>query len=274
MSARQHLGYAILGLVVLGGVVVLVQEFRRARAGRTPPPAGPAPWPGSLPDLLLFLLFPLCGAFLLPSLVDAALRSHFRSTEQREVCAVLAFQLGLSLGILVHRRALGRERRPPADPLRALRSGFAAFLAAWPLLLVTGLIWGALLQLVGLPVLKQDQVAIFEGLHSWALRGAFALFAGVIAPANEELIFRSGLFRFCRGRLPRWAALLVPALLFGASHLAPSVADGLASLAQLVVLAVVFSLAYERTGRIGTPIVAHALYNLTTMALLLLGIDL
>jgi membrane protease YdiL (CAAX protease family) len=35
----------------------------------------------------------------------------------------------------------------------------------------------------------------------------------------------------------------------------------LASFAPLVVLGIVFSLTYERTGRIGTAIVAHALFN-------------
>ncbi|HVW21714.1 MAG TPA: type II CAAX endopeptidase family protein [Opitutaceae bacterium] len=273
MSARQHLGYAILGLVVLGGLAVLLREFLRARRGAAPPPRRLAAWPGSLPDLLLFLLCPLLGAFVLPSAVDALLRRHFHDADQRQVCLVLSFQLGLSLGLLVHRLAFGREPIARPAPLLALKSGAAAFLAAWPVLIVTGLVWGGLLQLFGVPLLKQDQVAIFESLHSWLLRGAFALFAGVIAPANEELIFRAGLYRFCRGRMARWAALLIPAVLFGASHLAPSVADGIASLAQLVMLAVVFSLAYERTGRIGTPIVAHALYNIATMALLLLGVD-
>ena len=55
--------------------------------------------------------------------------------------------------------------------------------------------------------------------------------------------------------LPRWAALLFPAVLFGALH------AHLASFAPLVVLGIVYSLAYERTGRIGTAIVAHALFN-------------
>ena len=80
--------------------------------------------------------------------------------------------------------------------------------------------------------------------------------ATVVAPATEELIFRAGIFRYARTRLPRWAALLLPACLFAALH------NHLASFAPLVVLGLVFSLAYERTGRIGTAIVAHALFNL------------
>ena len=48
---------------------------------------------------------------------------------------------------------------------------------------------------------------------------------------------------------------VTPACLFAALH------NHLASFAPLVVLGIVFSLAYERTGRIGTAIVAHALFN-------------
>ena len=47
----------------------------------------------------------------------------------------------------------------------------------------------------------------------------------------------------------------------------------LVSLAPLVALGVVFSLAYERTGRISTTILAHAFFNATTTLLILAGVD-
>jgi membrane protease YdiL (CAAX protease family) len=37
-------------------------------------------------------------------------------------------------------------------------------------------------------------------------------------------------------------------------------------------LAIVFSLAYERTGRIGTTMIAHALFNLNMILLVLVGV--
>jgi uncharacterized protein len=40
-----------------------------------------------------------------------------------------------------------------------------------------------------------------------------------------------------------------------------------------VALAVIFSLAYERTGQIGTAIVAHALFNFHTVLLILSGVE-
>ena len=62
-------------------------------------------------------------------------------------------------------------------------------------------------------------------------------------------------FRYVRTRVPRWAALLLPACLFAAMH------NHLPSFGPLAALGVIFSLAYERTGRIGTAIVAHAMFN-------------
>jgi hypothetical protein len=45
----------------------------------------------------------------------------------------------------------------------------------------------------------------------------------------------------------------------------------LASLLPLAVLGTVFGIAYERTGKLGTTIVAHALFNLNMIVCLLLG---
>ena len=42
----------------------------------------------------------------------------------------------------------------------------------------------------------------------------------------------------------------------------------------MAVLGIIFSLAYERTGRITVPIIAHGLFNLNTIVLILSGIGL
>ncbi len=138
---------------------------------------------------------------------------------------------------------------------RGLLPGAAAFVMSLPLVVIVGLAWTGLLKLCGLPVEPQDAVSFFRKAESPALIAAMIFLAAIIAPVTEELIFRAGLFRYVRTRLPRWAALLLPASLFAAMH------NHLASFAPLVVLGIVFSLTYERTGRIGTAIVAHALFN-------------
>jgi membrane protease YdiL (CAAX protease family) len=140
-----------------------------------------------------------------------------------------------------------------------------------PLLLVTATLWEHALKLCGLPAEKQDLVGMFANADSPWVLAAMIVLAVVVAPVTEELVFRAGLFRFLRTRVPRWIALLGPSLFFAALHVNWSTLQGLASLAPLVVLAVVFSVAYERTGHIGTPIVAHACFNLNTIFVILSG---
>jgi membrane protease YdiL (CAAX protease family) len=48
---------------------------------------------------------------------------------------------------------------------------------------------------------------------------------------------------------------------------------GLPSFLPLVVLAAIFCVAYERTGTLAAPIIAHALFNLNTFVLVLTGIS-
>jgi uncharacterized protein len=150
--------------------------------------------------------------------------------------------------------------------LTILKWGTLTFVVAMPLLSLTGFVWQELLQFSGIPIERQDLIGMFAHADSPVLLVVMLVLAIVMAPLTEELVFRAGLFRYLRTRLPRAAALLLPSLVFAGLHL------NLASFAQLVVLAIVFSLAYERTGHIGTTIVAHALFNLNTIVLIFAGI--
>jgi len=139
-------------------------------------------------------------------------------------------------------------------------------------LIATAKAWEIVLNLSGLPVERQDLIGIFADADSPWMLIAMVTLAVVVAPVTEELVFRAGLFRYLRTRIPRVIALLAPALFFAALHVNWDTLRGLSSLAPLVMLAVLFSLAYERTGKIGTAMVAHALFNLNTVALILSGV--
>jgi membrane protease YdiL (CAAX protease family) len=91
--------------------------------------------------------------------------------------------------------------------------------------------------------------------------------ACVLAPIYEEVLFRAGLYRFCRQRLGRPLALLASGLLFGALHL------NLASFAPLSLFGMVLAVAYESTGSIRVAIVAHALFNLNSVLIVLSGLS-
>jgi membrane protease YdiL (CAAX protease family) len=259
-------------LLALVGAVLLWRLVLSPAARARPAASALAAWEAPGIDLFVFLFAVVTGSFLFSLGGGLVTRSFGLVGDLRTVVHGAAAQLGMLAGVAAFWLQLRQgPLPPPPPPADSLRTGVIAFLVALPLLLATAKLWELGLSACGLPVEKQDLVGMFANADSpWVLAGMIVL-AVVVAPLTEELVFRAGLFRFLRGRVPRWLALLGPALFFAMLHVNWSTLQGLASLAPLVVLAVVFSLAYERTGHIGTPIVAHACFNLNTILVILSG---
>jgi CAAX protease family protein len=179
------------------------------------------------------------------------------------VGAILTWFLGRAY---VRRRNAG-SGPPAASPAPASRGrdGALTFLAAMPLVTAASLAWEPLLKLAGLPVVRQELVDRFLDVRSPVALGAMMLVALVVAPVGEEIAFRAGLFRFLRARTPRWVALAASAGLFALIH------ANWVSFLPLFVLGLMFALAYEMTGMIAVPIVAHALFNLNSLLMVLGG---
>jgi membrane protease YdiL (CAAX protease family) len=232
----------------------------RARVGQGRLRDWPAPW-------LDFGLL-IWGAFLAAS-VAATLAARAVGAAPTEgddgwrlVAVQAAAQLALIAWCLGFRKmaVAGKGFAPTIRPKTALAGGAATFLIAVTVVGLVSLVWSIALQLAGVQPEAQDTVEFFAKLNSPTVRVLFVLFAAVGAPVAEELVFRGGLFHFCRLRLPRWAALLLPACLFAALH------ASLTAYAPLAALGVILSLAYERTGNLAVPMVAHSLFNLHTLA--------
>ena len=264
-------GAGVEGVLALAGLAVLVR--RRARPSREP--AALTPWAGGGADFLLLFLLAICGALIVPQIVGRAVRSAGLSRNARDVLAMLSSQGGLLAGVVGFHFGLGRRLADRATGRASVwRSGAATALVAFPLIFAVTLVWQNGLLWLGLPVETQDRVQNLIDLHSWVLRALYVGAAVVVAPVTEEAIFRAGLFRYLRGITPRGVAIWASALVFGLMHVDfRSPADSLASLVPLVVLGAIFAAAYERTGRIGTTMVAHGLFNLTMALLTLLGVN-
>jgi membrane protease YdiL (CAAX protease family) len=265
-----------LALIFAGGVF-LWQLVVRPAARRRWTDAPLKAWDITLPEFLTFLLSIMVGTLATLYLAGGLARYFALRGDHRMVLNGTAAQCGMLLGIFFHRTSLLRRRTSaPTLPSRTgiLTSGGATFLVALPVLVATAKGWELFLEICGVPVQRQDLLRMFAHADSPGLLGSMILLAVVIAPATEELVFRAGLFRYFRTRIPRVAALLAPALIFASLHVENwETLEGFASFAPLTVLAVVFSLAYERTGRIGTPMVAHALFNLNTILLIFAGVE-
>lgn len=182
-----------------------------------------------------------------------------------------AMQSGLFLGALVAGYALrvpppAVTELPPASSPSVFIAGPITFIAMIPAVLAVSLLWTQLLQALGYELEPQEIVLIFSQTDSPLIVALTAILAVFVAPVAEELIFRAGLFRFLRTRTSRPLAFALPAAIFASLH------GNIAAFPPLFLLGLIFSFAYERTGRITVTIVAHALFNLHTLLLLLAGL--
>lgn len=261
------------GLLAIG----LALQWRFLLRPRTPrPPVLLARWEAPPFEFLFFLFCVLSGGFLAGLPVVAFEKFHPLEGVAKIVVYNTASQFGLLGGALVFRLLAAKKSAEPVVGPRPnfLLAGVITFFISLPLLGTTAIAWGALLRSVGVPHLPQELIGIFRETKSFVLSAALAMLAVVIAPMTEEVIFRGGIFRWLRTRLSRPAALVLPGLVFAALHVSWSTTlAGLDSFLPLIVLAVLYSLAYERTGHLGTTMVAHALFNLHTVLLLLVGLD-
>ncbi|MSU69974.1 MAG: CPBP family intramembrane metalloprotease [Opitutaceae bacterium] len=260
--------------LIFAGLALLWQLALNPAARARPAPSLLPKWDLPFINFLLFLWCVLAGGVIGQFLALGALRwGAAASPETRRIIVGAGFQLGLLAGCIGFRRLSSKYGPANAStwtprPVNALIAGSATFLVAMPLLAIMSLAWQFGLERLGIPAERQDLFDLFTHAKSPALLTLLIVLAIVVAPVTEELIFRAGIFRYVRQRLPRWPALLLPACLFGALH------ANLASFAPLVVLGLVFSLAYERTGNIAVPMVAHGLFNLNTLLLVYAGVGL
>jgi uncharacterized protein len=257
-----EIGLAVSGLW-LAWKCVLSAEARRGRAARL------APWMIQPIDFACFLCFAFVGATLLSSLAGRLLRHTSLGSDGYLVAGGAVMHIGILLGLLgfyqVYRSrpdATGASAAAPGD----VKAGVVTFLIAMPIVSMTSVVWEYLIGVLGLPDDKQDLVQVLEDSHSTGLIVLLMAVATLLVPVSEELVFRAGLFRYFRTRVPRWTSILLTSALFGALHMS------WATFAPLTVLAIIFCLAYERTGSIRTTIVAHALFNLNTFIFVMAGI--
>lgn len=239
-------------------------------------------WELSGPEVTLLAV----SILLLGSVGQAAGHQFFsgliKDSPQRAGLEVVVYGLGFhGVALLgwpifwLARRALFNDygAPPPAvspgyrEPLpKVIVHAGSALLFALPLLAFASFGWNQILRAAGISAEPQDVLAVFNSVQSPVLLAAMLFVACVLAPINEELLFRGAIFRFCRQRFGRGAALVVSGALFGVLH------GNWAGFVPLALLGAVLALAYERTGDIRVSILAHGLFNLNTLAVVLSGL--
>ena len=143
-------------------------------------------------------------------------------------------------------------------------AGRAMWLLALAIPLITGsLMISHLLLGSGAGDDEQEIVRFFAGSKSTGAKWAVALSAMVLAPVQEEFVFRGYLYPALKRYGGPFLGLAINALLFAGIHL------HLPSFAGLFVLAACLTLAYEWTGSLLVPMAMHALFNSITVVNLL-----
>jgi hypothetical protein len=279
-SFLQNIVVGLECALALGGLGCLgwLWFSSAGRAARARPAALPA-WDVSPTDFLFlgWLVFSLgiAGQFLFRFTVSPLIR-HLPEGSTLELLVSGSMFHFAAVATWLGARVWARRHRPaplhPCPPATlgglqsSIRESLFTFLALMPLATGTGLMWERLLQTLGLPTERQELVDLILQSKSPVLLGFLVTLALVVAPVAEELVFRVGIFRFLRSRSPRWVAFGVSAGLFALLHF------NWMSALPLFVLGLVFAVSYERTGRMAVPIIAHSLFNLNTLLLVLSGV--
>jgi membrane protease YdiL (CAAX protease family) len=257
----------VIGLILLWRYVL----GKRGREQFRQPARLPA-WTCEIDQFLLIALVIVAGGVLAAFFSGLIVNQFKLSSDTKTIINSAAFQLGLLIGPAVLPLKLHHHPLSPTIRPSVALSGLTTFLIALPIVTIVNIAWQALLELCGLPAQQQDLLRMFNEAKQPAVIGVMIALAVLIAPITEELLFRATFFRYLRTRVPRAIALWFPGVIFAALHVSWGTLDGLASFVPLIVLAVIFSIAFERTGEIGTAMLAHSLFNLHTVILLLAGV--
>ncbi len=253
--------------LVFIGALLLLKTFARYKSKPAEFDSHLNHWEITVSDFILYCFIAIAGALFFQVISSFALKHTSIDSDSRLVLTAAGMDLGILSGVYVFHHF--KEEQFPLfihKGFKTLTSGLVTLLIALPLVFGVMFIWQAILNAFHIPIVKQEMVDLLMNSKFPFARNTLILVAVIAAPCAEESIFRAGLFRYLRTRAPRWVALLIPALLFAAAH------GSLTYFPPLVVLGIVFALAYEQTGTIGTTIVAHALFNLNSILMVIGGV--
>lgn len=270
--------------IVIAGAVILARALSRPALRRRWFGTNRLPrWEISGPEVLLLVIFIFLSGLFVQSTAQYWLAARIAGHPDRAGIEVFAYGAAFHGGALlawlvfpvVRRRLQGEYGIPPPPDIasRPLRSpkivvaALTAVAAVLPVLSLVNLAWGWALNRLGLPSEAQPLVGIFSETGSpLVFAGMFAV-ACILAPINEELLFRRVIYRWLRQRFGRASALTASALLFAALHFT------WAGFLPLALLGATLALAYEATGDIRVSMVAHGLFNLNSVLIVLSGLS-
>lgn len=227
-------------------------------------------WFGSAILCYLFSSLAQFGALELPLGLSAT------ATDNRNIALLtLSGFLGGALSAIIISRALSIAEPNAGLSItqRCLVQGALGLLLAFPLVNLANILLALLHKSFGgtvEPLGHQTLRALSENPQSvWPWVSAAC--AIILAPVFEELVFRGMLQTALLRAFNRpWLAIFLTSALFAAMHTVGSIQMPWYGIASIFILSISMGIAFERTKRIGVPIVMHVLFNAANVAITLL----
>lgn len=230
-------------------------------AEREPLPAWPIGWT----NFLIFICAIITGIFFMQIFVGALFSETIKTADGEftmgtailSVCILHIPLLGVFFGL---RRAYPLHYSGSLNSKRlsfgqAFPRALVLFVRFVPVIWIASLIWGGIIYLLEVEAPPQPLVTLFaEGGNVLGMI-LLTLFAVILAPISEELIFRGCFYRFLKSKTNIPFAFLISGVFFSLMH------ANLATFVPLMVIGILLAYIYEEEGNILIPICFHACFN-------------
>ena len=190
------------------------------------------------------------------------------------VLAVLLLQLPLLATFYGLRRFYpgsfaGRLNSHALTVWQALTQAIPPFIRYLPIIWIVSFAWSGLLAVLQRQGIidefpPQELIKLFTAGGDPTAITLLVIFAVVLAPIVEELIFRGGIYRFIKSQTTLLPAQIISGAFFAVMH------GNLMSFLPLVVVGILLARVYERTGNILVPMCFHACFNGFSLLMLLI----
>ena len=269
--------FGISGLLFWGSVILwIVWLVKRSNAKCDPSPIPLRPWAVGWINFGIFL----CGIvtlIILLQLVVGTFVGPFLGDEEGNLnpwalaLGALTMQSALLLAYVIGRKRFPMLFRGNLSSVtlslpKALWAAFPRFVRYFLIIGIVTYLWTTLLtRLVALGILEefspQAAVLIFGAGESPIALTLLALFAVILAPIAEEIIFRGCIYRFLKSKMATHRAMLASGFFFAIIH------SNLMALVPLTLVGFFLAYIYEKERNILVPICFHAFFNFLTLSM-------
>mgnify|MGYP004475375609 CR=1 FL=1 len=260
-----------------GSTALWVRKLRSPRSSIIPN-IGIGTWPIGWVNFVIFICAAItsiaASQFLGSAILNVIGVQANQLTPWLAVAAVLLLQIPLLAVFYITRRFFPAQYASQLNSHAvsiglALKQAAPYFLRFLPIIWIVSFLWTKILSdlqefgLIG-EFPPQQLVQLFQSGGDPLAICLLVIFAVLLAPIVEELIFRGCIYRFLKSQTSLLLAQLISGVIFALIH------ANLLSFVPLVLVGILLARSYEKSGNILVPICFHALFNGFSLLMLLI----